>query len=157
MDTLVRDPEPRDAEEFSWAMAADKPATDPARSEESGESTPTYLHPGVIAAAASGYAWVMLAFWAAFFGHGYMGLSLVVATLISGAMLGLMAAGGVASYNVTPWQRSWRSFREFLAGDVQVWGGRVSGWDAFVQLAGMAWCLAGLATVFAIIVAFTRP
>jgi hypothetical protein len=66
---------------------------------------PTYLHSAAVIAAASGYAGFLLISWALFFGRGYMGLSLVVATLISVVMLGLMAAFGAKGPNVAPWQR----------------------------------------------------
>ena len=118
---------------------------------------PTYLHPAVVIVAASGYAWTLLVYWAVFFGYGTMGLSLAVATLISGVMLGMMAFGSAGSRDVTPWQRRWRSIQEFLEGDVQVWGGRIPGRDAFVQLVGMAWCLAALATAFGVIVELAKP
>ena len=118
---------------------------------------PTYLHPFVITATAGGYAWCLLAFWEAFAGYGYMTLALIISTLISLAMLGSIAAGGMAGRDMTPWQRRWLSFREFLSSEVEVGGVRVLGRDAFLQLAGMSWCLAGLATAFAIIVAFARP
>ncbi len=123
----------------------------------SGNETPTYLHPLVISAAASGYAWFLLVFWIAFAGYGYMTATMAIATLISGMMLGLMVAGGAGGRDMQPWQRPWRSFREFLSGEVEVWGGRVSGWDAFIELTVMSWLLAGLATAFAIIVAYARP
>jgi hypothetical protein len=125
--------------------------------EASGHETPTYLHPVVIITAASGYAWFLLVFWVVFFGYGYMGISMTVATLISGTMLGLMAAGGTGGRNGAPWQRPWRSLGEFLGGEVEVCGARVSGWDAFVQLVGMAWLLAALATVFGVIIEIVRP
>jgi hypothetical protein len=124
--------------------------------ETSGEAKPTYLHPAVLTTTAAGYAWILLVFWVVFWGYGYMGLSMAVATLISGTMLGLMAAGGAGGRNMTPWQRPWRSFREFLTSDVEVWDSRVSGREVFIQLAGMAWCLAALATVFGIIIAASR-
>jgi len=171
MDTLTRDvellddAEPRDSDELVWDVPTGILLHEPRQAESgaehvwpevSGNEIPTYLHPAALVAAASGYAWFLLVSWVVFLGYGYMGLSLVVATLISGAMLGLMAAGGDGGRNVTPWQRPWRSFREFLTGEVEVWGGRMSGWSAFVQLAGMAWCLAVLATVFGTIVALAR-
>ena len=90
--------------------------------EVSGSATPTYLHSGVVVTAAAGYAWFLLAFWAAFWGFGYMMLALAVATLISVTMLGLLAAGGAGGRNVTQWERPWHSFQEFLDGEVQVWG-----------------------------------
>src|SRR5580658_654664 len=155
MDTLVRDPEARDREEFTWDDSVDA-LTLPVPAEKADDPTPTYLHPAVVVVTASGYAWTLLVFWAVFFGYGYMGLSLVVATLISGVMLGMMAVGSAGSRDVTPWQRHWRSFQEFLDGDVQVWGGRIPGRDAFLQLAGMSWCLAGLATVFGVIIELSR-
>jgi hypothetical protein len=155
MDLLVED-----RDETNWKIPPGVPTYESSRSEpdelvfHDGE-TPTYLHPAVLVVVTSGYAWFLLVSWVVFFGHGYMGITLVVATMISALMAGMMAVAG--GRNVTPWQRPWRSFREFLAGDVEVWGGRVPGRDAFAQLAGMAFCLAALATAFGIIVEASRP
>ncbi len=127
------------------------------RPDVSRNETPTYLHPAVVTTVLAGYAWMLLVFWIVFAGYGYMSLALFVATMISIVMLGLLIGCGSGARNLTPWQRPWRSFREFLASDVEVWDGRISGRDAFVQLAGMAWCLAALATAFAIVTAASRP
>jgi hypothetical protein len=169
MDTLVRDrvdiDHLEDADELPWDVPTGILTHEPERAEPgaehiwpevSGNATPTYLHSGVVVAAASGYAWFLLAFWAVFWGYGYMMLAMTVATLISVTMLGLMAGGGAGGRNVTPWQRPWRSFQEFLDGEVEVWGARVSGKEAFVQLTVMSWLLAGLATAFAVIIALVR-
>jgi hypothetical protein len=77
--------------------------------------------------------------------------------MISGAIFALLLGCGSGARNMTPWQRPWRSFQEFLSGDVEVCGGRMSGREAFVELAGMSWSLAGLATAFGIIIALSRP
>ena len=125
----------------------------PAWPDVAGNEEPTYLHPAVVRIAASGYAWMLLMFWIIFAGYGYMGFTLFIATMISGVMIGLLAVGGGAGRSVAPWQRQWRSFDEFLHGKLDVWGARISGRDAFIQLAALSWCLAGLATAFAIIIA----
>jgi hypothetical protein len=164
MDTLLREPvEISDLEILevpTGILTHDplqaEPGAEHVWPEVSGEERPTYLHPMVLVTAAGGYAWTLLVFWVVFWGYGYMGVSMTVATLISCMMLGLLAAGGAGGRVVTPWQRPWRSFREFLASDVEVWSGRVSGRDAFIQLAGMSWCLAALATVFGIIIEASR-
>ena len=169
MDSLVRDRHDiddfQDVEELLWDVPTGILTHEPERAEPgaenvwpdvAGEATPTYLHSGVVVAAASGYAWFLLAFWAAFWGYGYMMLAMTVATLISVAMLGLMAAGGAGGRNVSQWERPWHSFREFLDGHVAVWGARISGKEAFVQLTTMSWLLAGLATAFAVIIALVR-
>jgi hypothetical protein len=124
--------------------------------EVTGTVKPDYLRPGVLVIAAAGYAWFLLAFWTAFWGYGYMMASMTVATLISGLMLGLIAGFGEGGRNVMPWERPWHSFREFLDGEVAVWGARVPGREAFWQLAVMSWLLAGLATAFAIIIMAVR-
>jgi len=131
---------------------AERVSTDGSRLER-----PTYLHPAVVAVAVAGYAWMLLAFWVAFAGYGYMSLAMFAATMISAIMIGSLIAGPSAAHNSTPWQRPWRSVKEFLDGEVQVWGARVRGRDAFVQLGGMAWCLALLATAFSVITAMSRP
>jgi hypothetical protein len=167
MDTSERDPV--EIDQLRHANELDVPTGiithEPERAEPgaervwpqaSGKATPTYLHAGLVVAAASGYGWFLLAFWAAFWNYGYMMLAMAVATLISVTMPGLMAAGGGGGRNVTQWERPWHSFQEFLSGHVEVWGARVSGKDAFIQLATMSWLLAGLATAFAIIVALER-
>ena len=118
---------------------------------------PTYLHPAVVAVAVAGYAWMLLAFWGVFAGYGYMSLAMFVATMISTIMIGSLIAGPTAAHNSTPWQRPWRSVQEFLDGEVQVWGARIPGRDAFVELGGMAWCLALLATAFSVITVMSRP
>jgi hypothetical protein len=82
--------------------------------------------------------------------------TMTLATLISMTMLGLLAGFGEGGRNVTPWQRPWRSFQEFLNGEVSVWGARVPGKDAFLQLVVMSWLLAGLATAFAVIIMLER-
>ncbi len=165
MGAVVRDTGVRHPAEFLWDFPTGNSMRAPGVAERradqewlrvSRDETPAYLHPAVIIAAGAGYAWLLLVFWVVFFGRGYMELSLVVVTLISGVMLGLMAAEG-GGRDAVPWQRQWRSFDEFLAGEVEVWGGRVSGWDAFIQLAGMAWSLAALATAFGIIIEIARP
>jgi hypothetical protein len=125
--------------------------------EVSGNERPTYLHPAVVTASVGGYAWMLLVFWVVFCGYGYMGFTMVIATLISAVMLALLIGCGAGGRNMAPWQRPWRSFREFLAGDVEIWGGRIPGRDAFIQLVGMSWCLAGLATAFGVIIALSRP
>jgi hypothetical protein len=117
---------------------------------------PTSLHPMVVVAAVGGLAWFLMAFWVAFFGYGEMTYVMDIATMISGTMVGLMVGGVIAGRNVTPWQRPWHSFREFLDSEVEVWGARLSGRDAFFQLAGMSWLLGALATAFAIIVMAIR-
>ena len=127
------------------------------RPELSYEETPTYVHPAVVATAMAGYVWMLFVFWIVFAGYGYMGVSLVIATMISAVMLGLLIGCGGSARDVTPWQRPWRSFQVFLSGEVEVWGGRMSGREAFIQLAGMSWCLAALATAFAITIALSRP
>jgi hypothetical protein len=166
MDTSSPGPIPRDIDEYIRSVPTGilshhpgeaAPGSEHVWPETSGDETPTYLHPAVVIAAVSGYVWFLLVSWVVFFGYGYMGLSLAIATLISVAMLGLIAAGGDGGRNVAPWQRRWRSFGEFLAGDIEVWGGRVPGRDSFVQLAGMAWCLAVLATMFGVITELARP
>lgn len=169
MDTLVQErvdiQNAQDADELLWDVPTGILTHEPERAEPgaehvwpevSGSATPTYLHSGVVVTAAAGYAWFLLSFWAAFWGFGYMMLALAVATLISVTMLGLLAAGGAGGRNVTQWERPWHSFQEFLDGEVQVWGARVPGRDAFWQLAAMSWLLAGLATAFAVIVVLVR-
>ncbi len=146
--------EPREAElgvDHAWPHIPDA-----APDVDTAAATPTYLHPMVIVVTAAGYGWFLLAFWVAFADYGYMAFTMGIATLISGSMLGLMVAGVVGGRNMTPWQRHWASFQEFLDGHVEVWGSRVSGRDVFYQLAGMSWLLAGLATAFAVIVACVR-
>jgi hypothetical protein len=123
----------------------------------SGNERPTYLHPAVVTASVGGYAWMLLVFWVVFCGYGYMGFTMVIATLISGVMFALLIGCGAGGRNMAPWQRPWRSFREFLASDIEIWGGHIRGRDAFIQLAGMSWCLAGLATAFGVIIALSRP
>ena len=125
--------------------------------EVSGNERPTYLHPAVVTASVGGYAWMLLVFWVVFCGYGYMGFTMVIATLISGVMFALLIGCGAGGRNMAPWQRPWRSFREFLASDIEIWGGHIRGRDAFIQLAGMSWCLAGLATAFGVIIALSRP
>lgn len=149
MDTLTRDPGGIVAAPPADISTHDTASVEP---EAAGEATPTYLHPVVLIVAASGYAWVLLVFW----GHGYMSLSMIIASLISGVTLGLLAGGG-RGRDMQPWQRQWRSFQEFLAGEVEVWGAWVSGRDAFIQLAGMSWLLAALATAFGILIELARP
>ena len=169
MDTSLRDSlEATDGQEFdelllevpTGILSHEPTRADPGAEhvwpEVSGDVTPTYLHGGVVVTVAAGYAWFLLAFWAAFWGFGYMMFTMVVVTLISGTMLGLIAGFGAGGRNVVPWQRPWRSFQEFLGGEVEVWGARVSGREAFVQLAAMSWLLAGLATAFAVIIALVR-
>lgn len=169
MDTLLREPDDiahsQKSDELSWDAPTGILTHEPERAEPgakhvwpevTGNATPTYLHAGVVVAAAAGYAWFLLAFWAAFWGYGYMMLALAVATLISVTMLGLMAGGGAGGRNVSQWQRPWHSFQEFLGGEVEVWGARVSGKEAFIQLTAMSWLLAGLATAFAVIIALAR-
>jgi hypothetical protein len=169
MDTLVREPvdtdQLLDADELLWDVPTGILVHEPDRAEPgaehvwpevSGNAKPSYLHAGVVVAVAAGYAWFLLAFWAVFWGYGYMMLAMSVATLISMTMLGLMAGGGGGGRNVTQWERPWHSFREFLDGDVAVWGARISGREAFVQLVAMSWLLAVLATAFAVIVALVR-
>ena len=169
MDTVLRDPlETTEWPAFDEALfevptgilshepERAEPGAEHVWPEVSGQGTPTYLHGGVVVAAAAGYAWLLLAFWIAFWGYGYMMVTMAVATLISMTMLGLMAGGGAGGRNVAPWQRPWRSFQEFLDGEVEVWGARVRGKEAFVQLAAMSWLLAGLGTAFAVIIALVR-
>jgi hypothetical protein len=169
MDTLLREPDDiantQDADELLWdvptgILTHEPERADPAAKhvwpEASGDATPTYLHAGVLVAATADYAWLLLAFWVVFWGYGYMMITMAVATLISATMLGLMAGGGAGGRNVTQWQRPWHSFQEFLNGEVEVWGGRVPGKEAFVQLAAMSWLLAGLGTAFAVIIALVR-
>src|ERR1700722_2373758 len=160
MDTLTRDPDPIVGQAPTGILIHEPRQAEPGAEhvwpEVSGHETPTYLHPAVLIVTASGYAWFLLVFWVVFWGYGYMGLTLAVATLISVAMLGLMAGGGAGGRNVVPWQRPWHSFREFLGGEVEVWGARMSGSDAFLQLAGMAWLLAALTTAFGIIIEVVR-
>jgi hypothetical protein len=161
MDTMILDRDAIPGEAPTGILTHDPRLAEPGAErvwpEVSGPATPTYLHPLVIIAAASGYGWFLLVFWIAFAGYGYMTAAMTVATLISGTMLGLMAAGGAGGRNMEPWRRPWRSFREFLTGEVEVWGTRVSGWDAFVQLTAMSWLLAALATAFSVMVALDRP
>ena len=110
MDTLLREPDDiahsQKSDELSWDAPTGILTHEPERAEPgaehvwpevTGNATPTYLHAGVVVAAAAGYAWFLLAFWAAFWGFGYMMLALAVATLISVTMLGLH--GG--------WRRRW--------------------------------------------------
>ena len=61
-------------------------------------------------------AWLLLAFWMAFWVYDYMTLAMAVATWISMTTLGLMAG------NAAPWQGPWRSVQEFLGVEVEVWG-----------------------------------
>jgi hypothetical protein len=162
MDTSLRDPDDitwRDEVFVDWAdeQPPVEPETAHVQPQPWDDPKPTYLHSAAVIAAASGYAGFLLISWVVFFGSGYMGLTLVVATLISVVMLGLMAAFGVKGPNVVPWQRPWQSFHEFLEGEVEVWGGRIPGREAFVQLAATAWCLTALALVFGIIVEAVRP
>lgn len=168
-DPVLPDPEEADEFEQSSELMLEAPTGifthEPTRAEPgsehvwpavAGTAKPTYLHAGVVIAAASGYAWFLLAFWAAFWGFGYMMLALAVATLISVTMLGMMAGLGGGGRTVTPWERPWHSFQEFLDGEVSVWGARVPGKDACVQLVAMSWLLAALATAFAVIIVLVR-
>ena len=118
---------------------------------------PTDLHPMASIALVAGYAWVLLVCWAVFAGYGYMGFALVIATLITGAIFGLLFIGGFGGRDVSPWQRSWQSFSEFLSNDVEVWGARISGRAAFAQVVTVAWCLALLMTALGIIIEAARP
>ena len=124
--------------------------------DAAGGAPPSYLHPAVVAIAAAGSAWFLLAFWITLGGDSLTAYLLAIATLISCLTLGLLLVGSEGR-NVVPWQRHWRSFHEFLAGHVDVWGARVSGREAFIQIAGLAWCLAALATTFAVIIAAEHP
>lgn len=169
MDTMLRDPvEDLDQQELEelmqevptgiWTHEPDRaePAARHVWPEVSGMAQPSYLHPTVVIVSAGAYAWFLLAFWAAFWGYGYMMVTLFVAAMISVIMLGLMAGFGAGGRSVIPWQRPWRSFQEFLDGEVEVWGARVPGKEAATQLIVMSWLLAALATAFAVIVAVVR-
>jgi hypothetical protein len=85
MDTSLRDSlEATDWQEFdelllevptgilSHEPTRADPGADYVWPEVSGDVTPTYLHGGVVVTVAAGYAWFLLAFWAAFWGFGYM-------------------------------------------------------------------------------------
>ena len=100
MDTLLRDPQETIASQELDRFLSEVPTgiltheperADPGAEhvwpEVSGDVTPTYLHGGVVVTVAAGYAWFLLAFWAAFWGFGYMMFTMVVVTLISGTML----------------------------------------------------------------------
>jgi hypothetical protein len=68
-----------------------------------------------------------------------------------------LLACGHGARNVTPWQREWRSFGEFLAGDVEVWGGRMKGREAFAEVAGLSGALALGVTLLGLVIALSRP
>jgi len=169
MDTSLRDPvEDLDSQDLEhlmqevptgiWSHEPDRAdfAAQHVWPEVSGGATPSYLHPWVVIGASGAYAWTLLAFWTAFWGYGYMMATMFVATMISVVMLGLMAGFGSGGRSVIPWQRPWRSFQEFLDGEVEVWNARIRGREAFVQLMAMSWLLAAMATAFAVIVMVVR-
>jgi hypothetical protein len=169
MDTLMREPveilDPEEVEEllleaptgiFSHGPARAEPGERHPWPEAWSDVEPSYMHPAVVVAVAAGYGWFLLAFWVAFWGFGYMMVTMVAATGISLLMLGLMVGFGAGGRNLVPWQRPWRSFDQFLNGEVEVWGARISGKEACVQLVAMSWLLAALATAFAIIIMCVR-
>ena len=113
----------------------------------------TNVHPATIGIALAGYAWLIVLAWAAFAG-GPSSLLLVIVTTISVMFFGLLVGGGAYSRDTTPERETERSFAEFLAGDVDIATGRVSGKDALLQVLALPIAAAVGGTVIVLIAVF---
>ncbi|MGN6096036.1 MAG: hypothetical protein ACTHP8_07330 [Bosea sp. (in: a-proteobacteria)] len=113
----------------------------------------TGVHPAAIGIALAGYAWLIVLAWAAFAG-GPSSLLLVIVTTISVMFFGLLVGGGAYSRNMTPERETERSFAEFLAGEVDIATGRVSGKDALLQILALPIAAAVGGTVIVLIAVF---
>lgn len=113
----------------------------------------TSIHPAAIGIALAGYAWLIVLAWAAFAG-GPSSLLLVIVTTISVMFFGLLVGGGAYSRNMTPERETERSFAEFLAGDVDIATGRVSGKDALLQILALPIAAAVGGTIIVLIAVF---
>lgn len=106
--------------------AAPKPAPLPA---------PT-IHPIALCIPVAATAWFVVVAWCAF-GGGETSLVLAVITLFFLIFLGLFVGGAAMGRDVTPERARNRTFQEFLAGDVDIGSGRITGREALWQIAVM--------------------
>lgn len=123
-----------------------------------------HLHPKLYAGAAGLVAWFVLAAWILFDRQDDTGLPLAMASvLLFIAVLVPLALALVWRRHRTedrPHPPGQLSFRDWSAGDFAVWGGRVRGTDAAIDLllplAAVAFGLTAIGIVF-LICAYTAP
>ena len=96
----------------------------------------TSIHPYAVALPVAAYFWLILASWFAF-AAGETSLVLGVVTFLSLMYFALLVGGAALARNMTPERRTQRSFAEFLQGDVDIETGRITGREAFWQIAVM--------------------
>lgn len=109
----------------------------------------TRVHPIAVEISVLAYAWLGAAFWLAF-GGGETSLILSIILVLCIVYVGLLIGGAVMGRNMTPERRQDRSVREFWEGTVDIATGRVSGREAFMQIALLPLALAFGGTAMAI-------
>lgn len=102
-----------------------------------------------------GYAGILLAMWVTFSGHGDALFMVAVSTFLAIVFFGvpyLMYRTARRSGA----QRGQHGMSDFLAGDFETWTGRLTGWEAFVQVVTIPLSLAFGAAAIGTIISVLR-
>lgn len=103
------------------------------------------VHPGVLGLLVGGYAAMLASFWAFFARDTEAAMVLTVVTVLMLMYFSLLIGGILVAGAPQPHERQ-RSFREFLRGRVDIFGGAVSGREAAAQILFLPACMVVLAT-----------
>jgi hypothetical protein len=105
----------------------------------------TSIHPGIQLIGGALVVWMMSALWLGFSGNFTINLSLA----ICGVTLVMFLGVPVVLARTAKYAPPHGTLGEYLAGEVETLGGRMSGWEVLIQMLTVPACLAAGATAMA--------